>query len=209
MVQTSNQWILDRTGISSVISPPEVATSDLAVCAAAALDQRIDAELNCILVCTVTPDMLFQIRPHRQNKIGRKAPGASIYRRPARAFSTDDHRGAPGSRRALRQSAGHRPAMSRVSTIPTAALAYCSATGPGRCCSSRGWRLRREWIYRFLGEIDGSGDFLKIPARQPYARHGRNVVRSGCAMHQDGQQVFRYAVRKMEDCRVSCCAAAT
>src|ERR1700726_2009298 len=34
MVQTSNQWILDRTGISERhIAGPEVATSDLAVCA--------------------------------------------------------------------------------------------------------------------------------------------------------------------------------
>src|SRR5258707_1171161 len=63
MVQTSNQWILERTGISERhIAEPDVATSDLATCAARiALDQRgIDAqELDCILVCTVTPDMLF------------------------------------------------------------------------------------------------------------------------------------------------------
>ena len=53
----------DRTGISERhIAAPDVATSDLATCAAkAALAQRgIDAsELDAILVCTVTPDMLF------------------------------------------------------------------------------------------------------------------------------------------------------
>src|SRR5580693_7451728 len=63
MVQTNNEWILDRTGISERhIAAPDVATSDLATCAArAALTQRgIDAsELDAILVCTVTPDMLF------------------------------------------------------------------------------------------------------------------------------------------------------
>ena len=63
MVQTSNQWILERTGISERhIADPDVATSDLATCAAMlALEQRgIDAaELDCILVCTVTPDMFF------------------------------------------------------------------------------------------------------------------------------------------------------
>src|SRR5437899_1025078 len=63
MVQTSNQWILERTGISERhIAEPDVATSDLATCAARiALDQRgVDAQdLDCILVCTVTPDMLF------------------------------------------------------------------------------------------------------------------------------------------------------
>jgi len=35
MVQTSNQWILERTGISERhIADPDIATSDLATCAA-------------------------------------------------------------------------------------------------------------------------------------------------------------------------------
>src|SRR6201996_4449534 len=63
MVQTNDQWIIERTGISERhIAAPDVATSDLATCAAkAALEQRgIDAGgLDAILVCTVTPDMLF------------------------------------------------------------------------------------------------------------------------------------------------------
>src|SRR5712664_1725352 len=63
MVQTNNQWIVERTGISERhIAGPEMATSDLAVCAArrALAGRGIDAEeLSCILVCTVTPDMMF------------------------------------------------------------------------------------------------------------------------------------------------------
>src|SRR5271166_4853827 len=63
MVETNNQWILDRTGIAERhIAPPEMASSDMAVEAArAALDQRGIAatELDVIIVCTVTPDMLF------------------------------------------------------------------------------------------------------------------------------------------------------
>src|ERR1700723_4069550 len=63
LVQTNDEWILDRTGISERhIAAPDVATSDLATCAArAALANRgIDAaEVDAILVCTVTPDMLF------------------------------------------------------------------------------------------------------------------------------------------------------
>src|SRR5580692_11015144 len=63
MVQTNNEWILDRTGISERhIAAPDIATSDIATQAAkAALQQRgIDAtELDAIIVCTVTPDMLF------------------------------------------------------------------------------------------------------------------------------------------------------
>lgn len=63
MVATNNQWILERTGIvERHIAAPEVATSDMALEAAkAALAGRgIPAtDLDAILLCTVTPDMLF------------------------------------------------------------------------------------------------------------------------------------------------------
>src|SRR5271163_1221117 len=63
MVDTNNEWIVQRVGIlQRHIAPPEMATSDMAVEAAKiALEQRgIDAaELDAILVCTVTPDMMF------------------------------------------------------------------------------------------------------------------------------------------------------
>src|SRR6185436_6446975 len=51
----------------------------------------------------------------------------------------------------------------------------------------------------FLGEIDGSGgDYLKMPAggsRMPATVE--TVTQRLHYVHQDGQQVFRYAVRKM------------
>src|SRR5258706_13831220 len=77
MVETNDQWILERTGIAERhIAPPAIATSDLAVEAAKiALDQRgIDAsELDAILVCTVTPDMLFPSTACLvQNRLGAK-----------------------------------------------------------------------------------------------------------------------------------------
>src|SRR3954447_4771357 len=63
LVETNDEWIVSRTGISERhIADPEIATSDLATCAARiALTQRGVAatELDAILVCTVTPDMLF------------------------------------------------------------------------------------------------------------------------------------------------------
>src|ERR1700677_4032987 len=63
MVDTSNEWIMQRVGISQRhIAPAGVATSDMAVEAAKiALAQRgiHGSELDAILVCTVTPDMLF------------------------------------------------------------------------------------------------------------------------------------------------------
>lgn len=63
MVATNNQWILERTGIAERhIAAPEVATSDMAVEAAkiALAERGIPAsDLDAILLCTVTPDMLF------------------------------------------------------------------------------------------------------------------------------------------------------
>src|ERR1700735_4806120 len=63
MVDTNDQWILERTGIRERhIAEPHIATSDMAVEAARiALAKRgIEAtDLSMIIVCTVTPDMLF------------------------------------------------------------------------------------------------------------------------------------------------------
>ena len=63
MVETSDTWILERTGIRQRhIVDKGVATSDLAVAAAKlALAQRgiAPTEIEAIIVGTVTPDMLF------------------------------------------------------------------------------------------------------------------------------------------------------
>ncbi|HEY1367911.1 MAG TPA: beta-ketoacyl-ACP synthase III [Gaiellaceae bacterium] len=63
MVDTSDEWIRERTGIRERrIAAPEQALSDLALPAArAALDDAgMDAaELDLLIVATVTPDMLF------------------------------------------------------------------------------------------------------------------------------------------------------
>jgi 3-oxoacyl-[acyl-carrier-protein] synthase-3 len=63
MVETSDQWIVERTGISERrIAAPAEATSDLAVAAGRrALEAAgLRAEdLDAIVVATATPDMLF------------------------------------------------------------------------------------------------------------------------------------------------------
>ena len=63
MVDTNDQWILERTGIRQRhIAPPEMATSDMAVEAAKIALENAGAkpeEIDCILLCTVTPDTMF------------------------------------------------------------------------------------------------------------------------------------------------------
>lgn len=63
MVDTNNEWIVDRTGIKNRhIAAPEQATSDLALIAAerALADANVTAEdIDCVIVATETPDTKF------------------------------------------------------------------------------------------------------------------------------------------------------
>jgi 3-oxoacyl-[acyl-carrier-protein] synthase-3 len=63
MVETSDEWILQRTGIRERhIVDPGVATSDLATEAALKAIERaglVPADIDFIVVGTTTPDMLF------------------------------------------------------------------------------------------------------------------------------------------------------
>jgi len=89
MVETNDQWIMDRTGIRERhIAGPEMATSDMAIEAAkcALAERGVEAsELNAIIVCTVTPGPPFSPPPRAWYRTGsaRAAPGDSISSRPA------------------------------------------------------------------------------------------------------------------------------
>lgn len=81
MVDTTNEWILARSGIRERrITSPEQATSDLAVAAGlrALADAGIDAEeVDLVIVATNTPDMFFPATACLvQDRIGAKKAGA-------------------------------------------------------------------------------------------------------------------------------------
>ena len=63
LVETNDEWIQTRTGISTRhIAAEDVATSDLATAAAKVALERAGIEatdIETIIVCTVTPDMFF------------------------------------------------------------------------------------------------------------------------------------------------------
>ena len=78
IVETTDEWILERTGIRERhIAEPGVATSDLAVEAARnalASAGLSPSDLDAILVCTVTPDMMFPATACLvQHKLGAKS----------------------------------------------------------------------------------------------------------------------------------------
>ena len=206
MVQTTNQWILERTGISERhIAEADVATSDLAAEAARqALGQRgIEAtELDCILVCTVTPDMMFPSTACLvQNKIGAKGAWGFDLIAACSGFlyglTTGAHLVSAGTHRKVLVIGADT--MSRIIDYTDRSTCILFGDGAGAMLIEPEEGDQDGGYIDFLGEIDGSGgDFLKMPAggsRMPATIE--SVERRMHYVHQDGQQVFRYAVRKM------------
>jgi len=210
MVDTSNDWILERTGIRERhIADPNTATSDLAVEAArAALAQRgIDAsEIDAILVCTVTPDMFFPSTACLvQDRIGAKGAWGFDLIAACSGFlyglTTAVHLVASGSHQKVLVVGADT--MSRIIDYTDRATCVLFGDGAGAMIVEPSGGEDLGFI-DFLNEIDGSGgEFLKMPAggsRMPASTE--TVQRRLHYVHQEGQQVFKYAVRKMyEVCR--------
>jgi len=213
MVQTNNEWIIDRTGISERhIAARDIATSDLATCAAkAALASRgIDAsELDAILVCTVTPDMMFPSTACLvQHNLGApKAWGFDL----VAACSGFVYGLVTGA--SFVASGMHRKVlvigadtMSRIIDYQDRATCILFGDGAGAMLiepGPNGSNADGESLgfVDFVGEIDGSGaPFLNMPAggsRMPAS--AETVENKLHYVHQEGAQVFKYAVLKMHE----------
>ena len=210
MVETSNEWILQRAGISERhIAAPDVATSDLAVEAAkVALERRgIEAgELDAIIVCTVTPDMLFPSTACLvQDRLGAKhawgfdlvaACSGFVY-----GLTTAAHLVSAGSHEKVLVIGADT--MSRIIDYTDRSTCVLFGDGAGAMLVEPAEGGEVGFI-DFLNEIDGSGgDYLKQPAggsRMPASEE--SVHNRMHYVKQDGSQVFKYAVRKMcETCQ--------
>jgi 3-oxoacyl-[acyl-carrier-protein] synthase-3 len=209
MVDTTDEWIRERTGIvERRIASPDEATSDMAVHAAcAALAQRgiPGSEIEAVILCTVTPDMLFPSTACLvQDRIGAKgawgfdlvaACSGFIY-----GLTTAAHLVRAGSHRKVLVIGADT--MSRI--IDYTDRGTCILFGDGAGAMLLETSEDGDGFIGFLNEIDGAGgDFLKMPAggsRQPASV--QTVENRLHFVKQEGQQVFKYAVRKMyEVCR--------
>jgi len=210
MVDTTDQWILERTGISQRhIAAPEMATSDMAVEAArAALDRRgIPArDLDAILVCTVTPDMMFPstacLVQHRLGASGAwgfdlvAACSGFVY-----GLTTAAHLVGAGTHQKVLVIGADT--MSRIIDYSDRGTCILFGDGAGAMLVEPADE-DSEGFLGFQNEIDGAGGaYLCMPAGGSRAPASAETVAQ--RMHyvrQDGQQVFKYAVRKMyESCR--------
>ena len=208
MVETNNQWILERTGVSERhLADSGTATSDLAVAAARqALEQRgIDsADLDAILVCTVTPDMFFPSTACLvQNRIGATrawgfdliaACSGFVY-----GLTTGVHLVAAGTHQKVLIIGSDTMSKIIDYTDRTTCILFGDGAGAMLLEPLGAEEDQRLGFIDFMGEIDGSGgDYLKMPAggsRMPAS--AKTVNDRLHYVHQDGQQVFRYAIRKM------------
>src|SRR6187397_2254042 len=210
MVETSDEWIMQRTGIRERhIVDPGVATSDLATMAAREAIKRAGLtvdEIDVIIVGTVTPDMLFPSTACLvQTKIGAtRAWGFDL----SAACSAFTYALTVGSQMVAAGGAKYvlvigADVMSSI--IDYTDRATCVLFGDGAGAVVLGLSSDdKVGILDYDHLIDGNGGpALCMPAggsRMP-ASH-ETVDQRQHYVKQDGHAVFKFAVRKSEEiCR--------
>jgi 3-oxoacyl-[acyl-carrier-protein] synthase-3 len=211
MVETSDEWIVQRTGIKERhIVEPGVATSDLAKEAALAAIAEAGLtpnDIELIIVGTTTPDTIFPSTACRvQHKIGA-----------SRAWGFDLGAACSGFTYALTTAAqmvatgAHRHALVIGADVMSSIIDYrdratCVLFGDGAGAVivspvNASATDRDLGIIDFAHEIDGSGgQALCMPAGGSLRPASHETVDQRLHyVKQDGQTVFRFAVRKTEE----------
>lgn len=207
MVETSDQWIIERTGIRErhLVAKGQ-ATSDMAVEAAKnCLSGRGIApeEVEAIIVATVTPDMMFPATACLvQNKLGAKGAWGFDLSAACSGFVYALQMGTK-----LVESGAHSKVLvigadTMSSIIDYTDRATCILFGDGAGAVLIEPAADDEiGMIDYVHEIDGSGACsLYMPGggslNPPSAE---TVAKKMHYVHQDGQAVYKYAVRKMAE----------
>ena len=207
MVETTDEWILQRTGIRERhIVDAGVATSDLGREAAVKAIERAGLtpeDIGVIVVGTVTPDMMFPSTACLvQHKIGAKHAWGFDVSAACSAFTyslttASQIVAAGGHDHALVVGAD---VMSSIIDYKDRATCVLFGDGAGACVVSAAGPDDGA-IVDFEHEIDGSGAAaLCMPAGGSLHPPSHETVDQ--RMHyvkQDGQAVFKFAVRKTEE----------
>ena len=207
MVETTDQWILERTGIRERhIAAPGVAASDLAVEAVKKLleSHPFDLqEVDLIVVGTVTPDMMYPSTACLvQHKLGI-----------AHTWGFDVSAGCSGFLYALNTGAkfvesGQYKKVLVIGSDKNSMMvnyedrAVCIIFGDGAGAVLLEPAEEGEpGIIDHVAQIEGAGgQYLYMPGGGSLhpASH-ETVDKKMHYIHQDGQQVFKYAVKKMAE----------
>jgi 3-oxoacyl-[acyl-carrier-protein] synthase III len=206
MVATSDEWIRTRTGIRERhIAESGVASSHLAVEAAAALlaQTKTDpADIELIILASVTPDMMFPATACLiQERIGAK-----------KAWGFDLSAACSGFAYALTVGAqfvgsgAHKKVLVIGSDKMSSILDYtdratCILFGDGAGAVLLEPAAGNEGILDFEHDVDGSGgQFLYMPGGGSlHPSTAETVEKNMHCVHQEGSQVFKYAARRMAE----------
>lgn len=206
MVETSNEWILERVGIRERhIADKGVAASDMAVEAVKNLvaSHPLDLqEIDLIVVGTVTPDMMYPSTACLvQHKLGIK-----------QTWGFDVSAGCSGFVYALNTGvkfveSGQYKKVLVIGSDKNSAMtdytdrAVCIIFGDGAGAVLLEPSEGDAGVIDHVAQIDGGGGkFLYMPGGGSLnpASH-ETVDQKMHYIHQDGQQVFKYAVKKMAE----------
>jgi 3-oxoacyl-[acyl-carrier-protein] synthase-3 len=207
MVDTNNEWIMSRVGIRERhIVDKGVATSDLAVEAAKkALAQRglAPTDIELIIVGTVTPDMLFPSTACVvQNKLGAKGAWGFDLSAACSAFIYSLQVGSQFIANGTHKRVMVIGADVMSSIIDYADRATCVIFGDGAGAAIlEPAEDDSVGIIDYIHEVDGSGgEFLYMPGGGSLHPSSKETVEKKMHyVHQDGQQVFKFAVRKQTE----------
>ena len=206
IVETNDEWIVTRTGIRERhVVEKGTATSHMATEAARAVlaQTKTDpAEIDLIVLASVTPDMFFPATACLvQERIGAK-----------KAWGFDLSAACSGFAYALTVGAQfvaagtHRKVLVIGSDTMTSVLDYtdratCVLFGDGAGAALLEAASADEGILDFQHDVDGAGGaFLYMPGGGSLHPSSKETVEKRMHyVHQEGSQVFKYAVRRMAE----------
>ena len=207
LVDTSDDWIRQRVGIRERhIADKGMAASHLATAAAQQLLEKTRSrpeEIDLIIVATVTPDMFFPATACLvQNRIGA-----------SRAWGFDLSAACSGFLYALTIGAQfvgagtHKKALVIGSDVMSSIIDYedrntCVLFGDGAgAVLLEPAESDSEGVLDFVHDVDGSGgEYLYMPGGGSLHPASRETLDQKMHyVHQDGKQVFKYAVRRMSE----------
>jgi 3-oxoacyl-[acyl-carrier-protein] synthase-3 len=207
MVDTSNDWIMARVGIRERhIVNKGVATSDLAVEASKkALAQRglTPSDIEAIIVGTVTPDMFFPSAACLvQTKLGAKGAWGFDLSGACSGFLYSLQAGAQ-----FIASGAHKRVLVIGADVMSSIIDYtdratCVIFGDGAgAVILEPAEDDSVGFMDFIHEVDGTGgEFLCMPGGGSLHPSSKETIEKKMHyVHQDGQQVFKFAVRKQTE----------
>jgi len=206
MVDTSDEWIVTRTGISERrMTGPHEATSDLALAAArrALDDARLSpGEIDLVVVSTITPDMFFPSTACLvQDRLGARNAGAFDLSAACSGFvyaisAASSMIAAGGVKKALVIGA---ETLTKITNYDD--RSSCILFGDGAGAVVLGDAPGRNIVYTKLGADGSGGDMMTLPAGGSRMPATLQTVRDKLHfMVIHGREVFKFAVVKMQEC---------